>query len=698
MHVSAARSTPSLRSTEPQPAAGLGLLCRGVLIIARPVETRLLLRMKFVTATLRWQRALLALTAAGSALVFWRGTLDVFNTTKATWIALGVVAVAVVGAVRVARTRVLLLPERRVWASVAALAAALVVATLVSDTPWLSVVGRAGRHTGLVMYGAYLAVFLAAVRVHREAPPVALIAATIVAAVPVTAYGALQAAGLEPLDWQLVEGGPPVFATFGNANFLSGWLGIVAPLALLGALLRRWPGWARIASGALAVAVLGVAVASASLQGVGAGLAGVALVGAVWLFTDERARPRRWAVVGGVGALAAVAVGALVAGVGPLGEVRQAALRSLETRLGKWETAVLMARDRPLLGFGLDDYGDWFHFYRPQALATQTGIDRTTDTPHMVPLDMLTSGGVVLFAAYVALVALTAMALGRGLRHAHGVERLLLAGLGGGWVAYQLQSLVSIDVPPLAVQHYALAGAIVALGWPPTWREVRLPGAPAPVTRGGGKKRKARPQLVPVRAPAAAGIGVVALGAAAALVVPWWADAVASRAQGAGAAGDVASAQQELERAERLGFWEPKYPVTRGEFATEHDEPEEALEAFEEALARQPRGLSHAINVARQAAALEQHDRAQSAFTRALRIDPKTPEVLAEVGEYHVQHGSAERAVQLLSRAVAERDDRAEWWLQLAEAHEANGDEAAAAEAHDRAVELDPESEQAARP
>lgn len=653
--------------------------------------------MRFVAATLRWQRGLLAVAVAGSALVFWRDTLDVFNTTKATWILLCLIAVAAVGAARLYRTRVALLPPRVLWLPAAAMAVALVVATLTSETVMLSVVGRAGRHTGLVMYVAYLAVMLVAARTHREVSPTWIIGALLAAAVPVVGYGALQVVGIEPFDWQLIEGGPPVFATFGNANFFSAWLGIVAPMALAGALLARWSGWVRAGCAVMAAVALVVAYFSDSLQGVMAGAAGVGLVALVWLFTHQRARAWRWYGVAGAAVVGAAGVAVVVAGAGPFAALRANLVTSFETRWGKWETALRMAGDHPVLGVGLNDFVDYFHQYRPQWLATQDGLDRTTDTPHNVPLDMLTSGGVLLAGAYVALLAVTAWALVRGLRRLEGQERLLLGGIGGAWLAYQLQSFVSIDVPPLAVLHYVLAGLIIAFGVAPAWREWRLPGAPAPApAKGKGKKKAPKQPLVPLHAPAIAVIVVVAGGAAWLATVPIRADAAAQTGRQAAAAGQPAIMERHFDEAVSTAFWEPRYPVRRGTILAQRGDAPAALAAFEEALSRQPRGLSHAINVARQAEALGRIDRARQAFQRAVDIDPKTPQVLAEVGRFLVDHGNAETARRLLEQAVAQREDQARWWMALARARRETGDAPAAEAARERAVEIDPDIEQAA--
>ena len=49
-----------------------------------------------------------------------------------------------------------------------------------------------------------------------------------------------------------------------------------------------------------------------------------------------------------------------------------------------------------------------------------------------------------------------------GLRRTRGEQSLLLAALGGAWIAYHVQSGVSINVPPLLVLHWVVAGMVVA--------------------------------------------------------------------------------------------------------------------------------------------------------------------------------------------------------------------------------------------
>ena len=651
--------------------------------------------MEFVDRTLRWQRRTLAGVLVAAALVFHRGTFDVFNTTKATVIALGALAIAAIGAVRIARTRRLLVPVTPAWYATGAFAGALAVATLVSPTPVWSVVGRPGRHTGLAMYLVFVGLFAVAVRLYRNHPPQHLAKVLLLTAVPVAVYGLAQAAGIEPFGWDAIEGGPQVFATFGNANFLSAWLGIVTPLGAWAALARTLPPVWRAVGALVALLALAAAVASGSLQGPASAVVGSLLVGGVWLFTTGGAvrRWRRPLLAGGVAAAGALVAGFLM-GAGPFASVRQGAEASLATRLPKWEVALAMFRDRPLLGFGLDHYASWYYTYRPEAVAAQDGLERSVDSSHNVPLDMLVSGGVLLFAAYLAVIAVIGWALVVGLRRLEGPERLLLAGFGGAWTAYQAQALVSIDVPPLAALHWVIAGVILAVGTRPELREWTLPGAPAvPTARPGRKKKSGQPRPLASAHPAAVGVLIiVVLAGAWFTTLPIRADARAMQGVQAAAAGDVRVATDSYRRAGSIASWEPRYPAMLGGLLNQVGQADLAYDAYLEAAARDPRGLSHALNLGRVAATLERPEDAERWYDRALDIDPTTPEVLAEVGRFELAQGDVAAANDLLERAVALRGDHPGWWAALGEARSADGDVQGAREAFQRALELDPDT------
>jgi tetratricopeptide (TPR) repeat protein len=118
-----------------------------------------------------------------------------------------------------------------------------------------------------------------------------------------------------------------------------------------------------------------------------------------------------------------------------------------------------------------------------------------------------------------------------------------------------------------------------------------------------------------------------------------------------------------------------------------------AVDAYREALDREPRGLAHTINLGRAAALAGQTDLADAVYARLLELDPYTPEILVEVATYHLEQGRTDRAAALLGEAVALRDDEAQWWVALGEAREDQGDTEGAVDAFTRALELHPGAE-----
>ncbi|MBW3664877.1 MAG: tetratricopeptide repeat protein [Actinobacteria bacterium] len=630
--------------------------------------------MALIERTLRLQRTILSLTVAGAAVVFWRATYDVFNTVKVTWIVVGVIVLLAIGAVRVNRTRRLTVPRTRLWWALGAFTVLLLLATVTSQTPMRSFVGDPGRHTGAAAYLAYVILMVFAVRLHLRQPANHLAVALVLASVPVAVYALAQAADVGPFDWQAVEGGPQVVSSFGNADFLAAWLGITVPLAVWLVLRPGAAAWSRWAGAAAAALAYVAGLATGSLQGAIVAPSGTAVVLAAWAWTHPGEAVRRWrGPVAVLGAILAVAVATLaVTGAGPFSQIQANLDRSLETRTGKWAAGLDMIADQPLLGVGLDAYGDHFHAYRSQELATESGLRRTVDDPHDVPLAMFTGGGVPLGAAYLAIVVGVALAAWRGLRRTDASDHLLVAAIAGAWLAYQLQSLVSIDVPPVAVLQWVLGGVLVARGSRPDTELVALPGAPPLHIPKGKKPSKARP--VPLRRAnpvLVTAIGVVGLMALALATWPLRADLAAGRARDLAARGDVDAAVDAYADAASVATWEGQYSAFRASVLAEAGRTDDARIAIDEATAREPRDLANVVNRARLLVAAGRIEDASATYERVLQLDPSTPEIVAEVGRFHLEHGDPDRAVELLAHAVEERPDETSWQALLTQARQA---------------------------
>jgi tetratricopeptide (TPR) repeat protein len=332
-----------------------------------------------------------------------------------------------------------------------------------------------------------------------------------------------------------------------------------------------------------------------------------------------------WARRGLFGLAVVVAVGgavtvlAVLSGIGPAQRIAGAS--SLTAREWYWSSALSMWRQHPVVGVGLDRFGAHYRSVRPSAAAD---VSNYSDAAHSVPLHLLATGGLLLGLAYLAVVALVAWALVTGLRRLAGEERLLLAALGGAWTAYQAQSLVSIDEPGLAVTHWVLASAVVAVSTPRLY-ERRLPGAVEPRVRKG---RRADVAPAPPTVWSAGTVTICTLAGLAGVIAFWFAleplraNYAARGASVALASGDGDTAFAKLNAATRIAPYEGSYWLQRGRFLEQVKQDSLAAQSYAAGVRHDPWSYDVLVAGARLAKA-KQDASALDRYSHLLeRVDP----------------------------------------------------------------------------
>lgn len=643
------------------------------------------MRQGFDERTLRLQHRIALAALAASWIVVWRTSFEPFMLVKATAVHLAAVAVLLVALVRLAVTGRVVVPRSGVVYGAAATVVAMVVATATSSVPALSVAGVYGRFSGLALYGAAAVLLLAVARTGDGSRTARwLVTAVALAGGTVGAYALLQAAGVEPFDW-VTDYGDATFSFLGNPNFAAATMGIAVPAVIWFALDRNRPpgrrGAAAVGASALVVAI----ITTESVQGLACAAVGGAVLAVAWAL--DQPDQRRRAVLAAVAAAGALAVAVGAAAVLRLGAGDVLARAgNVDQRSSYWAAAVDMFLDHPVTGVGLDMYASHYREHRPLEAALELDVGVTADAPHNVVLNMFASGGVVLGLPYLAFLVLTGWALVSGLRTLRGRDRLLVGAVGGVWAAYQVQSMVSIDVPSLAVVHWISAGGIVALraGAP---HVLRLPWAPTEAPRGRGRPKggAARHRSNARARPAVAIATLVGVVAAVLVVRPVQASVEARTAEANRQAGELRPAFDAATRAIERAPWRSDYWSLRATILYEGDEPERALADMLEALEREPRDMTLLVNCGRIALDAGDVDRAGRCFTTAVSVEPQAPELLIEVAEFEAEHGDADRAVALAEQATGSRRAHRvpdEWWTVLGDALTAAGDTGAAADAY----------------
>jgi O-antigen ligase len=133
---------------------------------------------------------------------------------------------------------------------------------------------------------------------------------------------------------------------------------------------------------------------------------------------------------------------------------------SIKARGDYWAAGWKMTTLHPWLGVGFDGYGDWYRRTRTLGSISDFGVNDYSNAAHNVFLDISSSGGFPLLLIYLILVIYTLISAIRVLKRSREFNAPFIA-IFAGWVAYQVQSLISINQLGLAIWGWVLTGLII---------------------------------------------------------------------------------------------------------------------------------------------------------------------------------------------------------------------------------------------
>lgn len=429
-------------------------------------------------------------------VIFSTALIEAFDLTKA--LTTTVISVILVWTfVGRSRHRTMEVGFGEIWPLAFVLLAAL-VATLTSTNVPRSIFGQDHRFTGLALLLACMSIAIAAAR----AVKVGLLERTpfsfAITVSLISAYALLQKSDLDPFKWSVVSFGSAPFSTLGNPNVLAASLAIMYPFVCFG--LHRAD--RRISSLGYSVAInLGAIALSLAdsfqgvfgplaaclylvmslerdgraeqfgvreiLVGLTVGLNAVTVfltagsrefylvllislvVGAVLTFTSDRQRSfplslsRAKLYLGLIFSLLVGAV-ALKDSISQAGYERSAFYRA------SWKAFL----NRPVSGFGLENFGEIFPTFRPSWHA-QDLPSSLTNSPHSVFIGSLATGGLILFVGYVLLFSVAGVRVVKLLATPEKKQAALLV---AALFAVTSIFFVSVESVPLFVLGFFVVG------------------------------------------------------------------------------------------------------------------------------------------------------------------------------------------------------------------------------------------------
>ena len=312
--------------------------------------------------------------------------------------------------------------------------------------------GTAGRNTGVATYVSFIVVAFACVLIASEIFISKVFKSFLLVGIFLLIYSFFQFFGFEPFPYiSIYESN--VFGTFGNPNFQSSFMGMLAVLAAVFTLKSSVRVAFRITSFILVVgSLLGVHL-TGSIQGFFNFVLGFSFVVFFYLISTGRKILTR--ITGAILLLGTLSIVAAFLKVGPLADFLYKG--SMSARVYYWETAIRIALDHPFFGVGMDQYGDWLRMYRT---SEQVATNLTADSAHNIYLDVLSNGGFPLLLLFCLFTALAIISIVRVSRRRVPLSGNYLA-LVGLWFAYQAQSLISISQIGVAVWGWVFLGLLI---------------------------------------------------------------------------------------------------------------------------------------------------------------------------------------------------------------------------------------------
>ena len=357
-----------------------------------------------------------------------------------------------------------------------------IVLFFAGTNPYQEFFGTYGRSTGFVAYVALASLMLGAVVVASTKFVSTFARFLLIAGGLSIGYGLLQAIGADPIKW--VNQYSPVIGFLGNPNFQSSFVGFSGVLAFgficAQGIKNSW----RVGYAAYLWLAFFVIFETDSQQGLLVLAGGMAIVGMIWISRSGfKVATIPALIVSGIGAVF-VALGSLNSG--PLASLLYKA--SVTYRGDYWRAGWKMTVEHPFFGVGLDSYGDWYRRTRTLEATLRRGPEVTSNAAHNVLLDFSSNGGFPLVLIYLSLMVLVVISAIKLLRRSNGFDPAV-AGLIAVWIAYQAQSIISLNQLGLAVWGWIISGLIIGYEINTRPEEVRQE-VKQPVSKGRNVKKQ----------------------------------------------------------------------------------------------------------------------------------------------------------------------------------------------------------------
>jgi O-antigen ligase len=315
--------------------------------------------------------------------------------------------------------------------------------------------GIDGRNTGFLAYFSLSILLLgAAISIDQNSIKVITSLAIILGLISI-AYSIFQAFGFFKLTYlQSDTNIAPGF--LGNINFQSAFIGMVCTVALSQFLSSKSSSILKvfyflfIVFGLYAISLIN------SQQGFFVMASGITIVLLIYLKTLKH-KLLTWSVMA-LSFSGFILTALATQQIGPL--TKYVYEQSISNRGFYWTAGLKMFLDNPIFGIGFDSYRDWYFRKRTSESIKILGPNDFAENAHNIFIDIAASGGTILIVTYILLNAYILKCAIHIIRHTKKFDSNIAA-VCGAWIAFNVQSVISINQLGLSIWGWILGGSII---------------------------------------------------------------------------------------------------------------------------------------------------------------------------------------------------------------------------------------------
>ena len=390
-------------------------------------------------------------------VIFSFQTYDPFNSPK-QWV-LMVFASWLAGSLLVLKQRdyrfKILKWSFNLWALVLGFLIPQLISALRSQDLNTGLIGDVQRRNGFLTYFCLSVIFMFTVKFYDSANDGKFIVVIFGLSMILILYGFMQYLGRDFASWNNPYN--PVILTLGNPNFAAALLGILGTFMFSFIFNKKIIWQIRGSSLLLFIVLVYVVYKSDSRQGLVNLLFAIGLFVGLLIFRNMSKFYGYcyFIVIGLIGTFAL------------LGMLQKGPLQSwlykdsVSIRGYYWRAAWEMFKEKPIFGVGTDQYGTYFKLFREVGYSLKYGYEITSTNAHNVFLQFFSTSGFLAGISYILIVLLIfAQSIQKIFKDGSNIDTFFL-GLFSAWVAFQLQSVISIDNIALSIWGWVLGGVLL---------------------------------------------------------------------------------------------------------------------------------------------------------------------------------------------------------------------------------------------